>query len=758
MSVGCVVLAKLGVFQPIEYSIYNYLYHLRGERSWDSRVVVVAIDDASIQGLGRFPWSRQHYIDLFNVLAPSQPSVIGMNLVFSEPSAEDTKLATAMLDFGRVVLAQATTNTGELLNPTPALKDAAIATGHILHHADSDGVTRKVSLRFGNSSIFGLAVIQAYSLVHEEVPIPPVEEPFWLNWTGRSHSLTQYSFIDVVQNRVSPQAFHNKIVLVGVTATGIDTLITPYDRNPPANGIVLQANLVNNLLQQSSLIPLKAEQEWLLALLIGTGLGLIFSRGTGLSRLCIWLTISSVWIGAGIVLFHAGYWLPIALPLGLITASAMATTIVQQLQLNLQIKQQVQELWTLYHQDLVVHQSANSTFLKDKDWIEFNGMHSLTQLTDLANQFGRSQSTQSAIARNLSTGLLAADMDGRVWFCNPVMTDYLGIQVGNYVNDILIGEWLSQEQWQWAFQALTNSKESFFHVFQKGDRWFALKLEPLIYSSHPPHQRKAISIIDGLLLVLEDITVQKQAEMTLAHQVQELKRLSQLKDDFLSTVSHELRSPMANIQMAIKLLEVSKSPERTAHYLKILQTECTREIELINDLLDLQRLEADAQVFHKEDIHLQDWLPPIVEPFYERAESQQQTIEIEIDHQLPVLASDSSSLHRVVTELVNNACKYTPADGVIKVSAHAYSSHVELAVSNSGSEIPAADLPRIFEKFYRVPQSDQWKRGGTGLGLALVQKLIQCLGGSIQVRSEAGQTTFTVKLPVSTHFQSSHPS
>ncbi|MEX0270626.1 sensor histidine kinase [Leptolyngbyaceae cyanobacterium UHCC 1019] len=115
-----------------------------------------------------------------------------------------------------------------------------------------------------------------------------------------------------------------------------------------------------------------------------------------------------------------------------------------------------------------------------------------------------------------------------------------------------------------------------------------------------------------------------------------------------------------------------------------------------------------------------------------------------------MLVSDQPSLERVLVELVNNACKYTPPDGHIQVTADSTTSHVQLAIRNSGSEIPETELLRIFEKFYRVPHADPWKRGGTGLGLALVKKLVESLGGSIHVTSSLGQNTFTVRLPLST--------
>jgi signal transduction histidine kinase len=246
-------------------------------------------------------------------------------------------------------------------------------------------------------------------------------------------------------------------------------------------------------------------------------------------------------------------------------------------------------------------------------------------------------------------------------------------------------------------------------------------------------------------------------------QVAELEMLNRLKDDFLSTVSHELRTPISNMKMAIHMLRMAPNPERQERYLQILQTECTREAELINDLLDLQRLEAASYpLFVVESIDLQQWLPELLEPFRTRSQQHQQILRLEFLAQTPPLVSDRASLNRIVAELLNNACKYTPPQGQIVLQVDYQlqpqntlpeaKASVTFAFRNQ-VEIPAAELPRIFEKFYRVPNADPWKQGGTGLGLALVQRLSERLKGSIRVESGGGWTTFLLTLPIQPSYE-----
>ncbi|MBW4692984.1 MAG: GAF domain-containing protein [Lyngbya sp. HA4199-MV5] len=262
-------------------------------------------------------------------------------------------------------------------------------------------------------------------------------------------------------------------------------------------------------------------------------------------------------------------------------------------------------------------------------------------------------------------------------------------------------------------------------------------------------------------------------------QVDELEQLNQLKDDFVSTVSHELRTPMSSIRMAIQMLEVvlfqtedgrsrdaadpsslvlqPASFQRTIRYFQVLRDECQRETMLINDLLDLSRLEQQTEPLHCTTIDLQVWLPQLVTPFIDRIRSQRQHFETRIAEPLPALTTDYSYLERILNELLHNACKYTPESETIVMAAQAIEptsttprSHIQISISNSGVEISADQLKRVFDKFYRIPSSNPWQHGGTGLGLALVKKLVAQLQGTVEASSAEGWTTFSVCIPLDT--------
>ncbi len=229
-------------------------------------------------------------------------------------------------------------------------------------------------------------------------------------------------------------------------------------------------------------------------------------------------------------------------------------------------------------------------------------------------------------------------------------------------------------------------------------------------------------------------------------QVNELEQLHQLKDDFLSTVSHELRTPIANIKMVSKMLQTNPLSSQREKYLSILEHECQRESDLINDLLDLQWLESSLSPLVKEDwIFLPEVIAQLVEPFQVRAKQRNQELRVSLQLGLSPLLTHRSSFERALSELLNNACKYTPAKGRIELDICSTQQGSKFVVRNEAF-IPAKELERIFQKFYRVPHADPWKQGGTGLGLALVKKLVERLGGTIGVESCKNWTTFTVTL------------
>ncbi|MEB3291694.1 MAG: CHASE2 domain-containing protein [Synechococcales bacterium] len=768
---GVGLLVQMGGMLPLESLAYNTLFQIRGARKWDDRIVLIKIDDPSLRRLGRFPWPRRHYQQLLDSLQSAEPSVVTFDLIFSEPSPDDERFAEAMENQGHVVLGQAVDQQGLPLPPVSRLQEAAIATGHVLVSTDWDGVTRKVPLQSRDMLNLGAVSTQAYSLVQSPVTLPDLAQPFWINWPGPGSELQQYSFIHVLDGTVDPQVFHNKLVFVGVTATGFDTLVTPFDRNPPVTGVYLHAAIASNLLQQN---VLQADQKpkWIIWLFLATPLfGLFLSAWRTEAQLAIGTFTYLGWLGLAYFLFLKNIWILIALPTSLIIITTICVVLWERIRMNFYLQNQVSQLWKRYLPDLL---TQGPNFQQNLHQQRFRipcahptSLQTVAQLTYLAEMLGRSQSTQSAIAEHLSLGLVATDAEGKIWFCNPIAIHHLNLKQNDWLEKVLVPNWFQAEYWQAALQVLKQDETVFLGTLERASYCLSLRLEPLHYP--PPSYALSLDTLEpclsentmqfGMLLVVEDVTLQQQVQANLVRQVVELDKLAALKDDFLSTVSHELRTPIVNMRLAIEMLQMNLDEAKHRQYLKILEQECVREQELINDLLDLQCLEAAQESTELVSLEIQHWLPDLLEPFQARTTSQQQRLFIEVNSHVPVIVTEEKSLRRILMELVNNACKYTPPLGQIEVYVTLSSFHqiasgaddipsIDFIVSNLGSEIPAEELTKIFNKFYRVPAGDPWEQGGTGLGLALVERLIERLEGSIKVTSENMKTVFTVKLPL----------
>jgi signal transduction histidine kinase len=265
----------------------------------------------------------------------------------------------------------------------------------------------------------------------------------------------------------------------------------------------------------------------------------------------------------------------------------------------------------------------------------------------------------------------------------------------------------------------------------------------------------------------QDISKRPQ-DKTLKHQMKTQatlnKKLDDAEDQLIGEMFHELWNPFTNIKIATKMLglalnqnqdflaEVSKpdiEKSKAALYFTILENECERGLNLLNNLFELQHLEATmGPNLPTEVILVQTWLTQILQPMYTLAQEHQQTLSIHLPATLPALTTEPARLRRILVELVNNAYKYTPAGEKIVVVAGVRMDVISFSVSNSGVEIPAPELSRVFDKFYRIANLNPWKESGTGLGLTLVKKLAEHLGGSVKAESADNITCFTLSLPL----------
>jgi two-component system phosphate regulon sensor histidine kinase PhoR len=236
------------------------------------------------------------------------------------------------------------------------------------------------------------------------------------------------------------------------------------------------------------------------------------------------------------------------------------------------------------------------------------------------------------------------------------------------------------------------------------------------------------------------------------HDTTELRRLERLRREFVANVSHELKTPLSVILMCVETLldGAMDDPKHRMQFLEQVAAQGNRLHALILDLLSLARLESGEELFDFQAVEVAEIVEACWERHRPRAEAKRQVLEIIPPADGTVLSvwADAEAVEQILDNLLDNAVKYTPAGGRISVRWRLEAEQVCLEVADTGIGIPEADLPRIFERFYRVDKARSREMGGTGLGLSIVKHLAQAMKGSVHAVSRPGQgTTFTVCLP-----------
>jgi len=238
----------------------------------------------------------------------------------------------------------------------------------------------------------------------------------------------------------------------------------------------------------------------------------------------------------------------------------------------------------------------------------------------------------------------------------------------------------------------------------------------------------------GAVLVLHDIT--------------DLRHADQVRRDFVANVSHELRTPLTAIRGYVEALLDEPPPEQARKFQEIIARHALRMERLVRDLLRLARLDAGQETIEQAICTIATIVTAVEHDMEGPLSARNQAIVSEIATDAAIVSGDPVKLHDVLRNLLENAANYSPEGGTIEVTARRAGEAIEISVADRGPGIPETDLPRIFERFYRVDRSRTRDPGGTGLGLSIVRHLVELHGGRVAAANrEGGGAIFTVRLP-----------
>jgi two-component system, OmpR family, phosphate regulon sensor histidine kinase PhoR len=349
---------------------------------------------------------------------------------------------------------------------------------------------------------------------------------------------------------------------------------------------------------------------------------------------------------------------------------------------------------------------------------------------DKVRQLSQNLAESQALLGGMEEGVIILDLRGRVQKFNQAMELMIGVSLGVDTGRHYLEVFRDPE--------LNDLIQNTLNLRQGQRRMLTLlglpKRSFLVQSS-------LIRYLDqggeGVIVVFHDIT--------------DLKRLERIRQEFVANASHELRTPLTSIKGYVEALgeEGWAEGSKAKNFLGIIERNVIRMDKIVSDLLLLSEIESREVPLKKEVFSLRTVILSAVEGLRKMALAKQQDLQVALPEDLPAVTGDAQKIQQVIVNLLQNAIAYTDEKGRIAVSGRLLEKGVEISVTDTGIGIRNEDLPRVFERFYRVDKGRSREEGGTGLGLSIVKHIVEAHGGRVSVESRPGQgSRFSFFLPL----------
>lgn len=713
-------------------------------------IVMVAIDERSIAAIGRWPWRRALHAELIKQISLQHPQAIGMDILFTEDDTQnpvdDTLLASAIRSSGRVVLPvmmQARGTQEEAVPPITALASAAHALGHVHLDIDNDGITRSVFMREGMPDQlwphFSLAMLEtagrtaglAHRMHGATTPVNTDLPARWerldrdvISFAGGQGHFPTLSYIDVLRGDIPPNSLRGKLVLIGATAVGIgDIFATPANNQKRLMpGVEISANVLDGLLQGRHVVEASALQNQALNLLV------VAAGMVGLW----WLgPLSGLLLVAGLMVALVGWAALAPLLVGIqfqLSAGLAGLALMYPLwswrRLNAAADYLGTELVRLAKEPGPLPPSAYTQ--KTSDFLDrrIDAVESAsTQLSDLQNFVSDS-------LQQLPDATLVLDTQGLVLIANNTAARHFGAADSLALRALdahqLLRDVVSTTSRQPAVPpgALLQREPIHGEVEDYQGRMLLLKCVPF---------RNSSNVHTGWLLTLVDLT--------------EARHTQSQRDQALRFISHDIRAPQASILTLMELHRTHPGMMTEDELIERVERQARSALELAESFVYLTH--AQSQEYKFEEVDLVILLEGVVDDAWAHANERQLRVSFEPnDPESAVCLADPVLLRRVLSNILNNALKYGPANSEVLCTVHERPTTWAVSIHDAGPGISAENQALLFKPFQRVHLQSHPNVKGMGLGLTFVATVVHRHGGTIEIDSGKGQgCTFTVVLP-----------
>lgn len=769
LALLCGALGSLGGLGRPDQTLYDAAVGLTSHMP-SSEVVIIAIDDASLAQVGRWPWPRAVHAALLERLAAAKPRAIGLDLILTEseqagsPSPGDAALAKAIAGAGNVVLpvlAQARGEEGQrglaTATPVPELAKAAAALGHIHLEVDQDGIARSAFLREGPpyaASASSATPGTTPRWPHFALALrnlggnPPAFLPgergqagaggwgrdYWLHipYAGPPGTFTQHSYVDVLKGSVPPEQLAGKYLLVGATAAGMgDAFPTPVSgRSRPMPGIEISANILDALLTGRAIVRAGPAAGALLSalpvlLLMACLLRLTPRRGLIAAGLAVLLTLLACYL-----LLRAGYWVA---PAAALTGLLLAYPLWSWRRLEATVDALGAEIMRLQAEPRVLPDSTPAP-ATGADVLEKN----LLALESAGERLRAARRFVSDTLDSLPEATLVAGRDGHVLLANRAAGQLWQSGTPDGLRGLALDKLLTPFQLKadgtqhLSWEALRKLADA--PAGESGARP-AVELAPhdgrdLLARCAPCADAAGRNA--GWIVSLSDITPLREAERS--------------RDEVLSFLSHDMRSPQSSILALLELheLDPEDNPKETVHE-RIAQY-AHRTLELSEQFLQMAR--AETKEYELANVDLGLIAEEAIEEAWATAGQKSITLKLVFDGEPVPVQADAALLRRAILNLLTNAVKYSPENTATSVEVAIKDGWAQCKVADQGYGMSEDNLQNLFKRFRRFSRPGQPKAQGAGLGMAFVKTVAERHGGRILVQSQVGTgTTFTLQLP-----------
>jgi len=753
-------------------------------------IVVVEIDNTSLAQLGRWPWPRSTHARLLEALAQAQPAAVVYDVLFTEPTPEDTQLAQALAltpTYLPILLSPAERDGRRLaVLPVAPLAEAAAGLGQINFEVDQDGIVRSVALFEGDTQtrwpqlmlpLFRAIEAGRVNLAHDGglalgrlsaggEGTSEGEARFLIPFSRRAQAYTKVSVASVLAGEVPSSLLRGKIVLIGATASGLyDRFATPVSGElGPLPGVYIHAGVLDTLLTGREIYPVRSAWLFLaslapLALLLAGFLVLSPWRSLLLTGgLCCAMTLASA-----ALLWSARLWLS---PVPAIAGLIVVYPVWNWRRLEMTMSYLRQELQRLADEPHLLPETPRNRH-------EFGGDVLERHMALMAQAAQRMQDMKRFVWDSLDSlpePILVSDPQGVVLIANHAAKAHfarhgaphperrtLPQALGDlrFIKAIEAGTEISLDpldpktaaasvadsgaalQAQWP-ALLDPARGEFAEVMQRGievrDR--AERDHLLRYAACTNAQGEVIGWIAGLV----DVSALHAAERQ--------------REDALTLLSHDMRSPQVSIVALIEIERTRIESDRMREVLDRIERYAQRALALAGDFVQLARAESQAYIL--DAVSLAELVINAADEVWPQAQAKQIQINLPFGEQLYWIRADASLLTRALVNILNNAVKYSPAQTQITCTlvleagaAPGLPARVSCTVGDQGYGIAAEQQAHLFERFRRFRTADQPEVGGTGLGMAFVKTVVMRHGGEVRVESAAGAgTRFTLLLPI----------